>query len=133
MGSPAEKHEDTSLIESVVDVLEAGQRVLLDRVELLSVEARLLVSSAVTSLALALVGLGLLLVGWVAANVFVILTLAPAYWTHAQAIALVAAVNVVCGAAALAIARRQAGRGADHGERARATLPTAGRDEGAIA
>lgn len=131
MGSPAEKHEDASLIESVVDVLEAGQRVLLDRLELLSVEARLLISSSVASLVLLLGGLALLLVGWVAANVFVILTLAP-YWNHAQATALVAGVNLAFGVIALMIARRRAASGVQ-GEPARVAPDTHGTQGGSVA
>jgi len=109
MGSPVEKPRDESLIKSVVDVVEAGQRVLVDRLELLSLEARILVRDATATLALLMTGLGLLLAGWVALNVFAVLSLAT-YWGHARATAVVAAADLVAGAVALALARRRAGR-----------------------
>lgn len=109
MSSTAEKTRDVSLIESVIDVVEAGQRVLLDRIELLSLEARAMASDAVASLGLLLAGLGLLLVGWLALNVCIVLALGP-LWSHAQATALVAAIDVALGAGALALARRRSAR-----------------------
>jgi len=114
MPSTAEKARDVSLIESVIDVVEAGQRVLLDRIELLSLEARAMASDAVASLGLLLAGLGLLLVGWLAVNVCVVLTLGP-LWSYAQATALVAAFDVALGAGALALARRRSTRRGAHG------------------
>lgn len=121
MGNPAEKPRDESLLESVVDVVEAGQRVVVDRLELLSLEARVLVRDAATSLALLLSGLGLLLAGWVALNVFMVLILAGR-WGYAPATALVASFDLIAGASALLVARRRAsGRGprarASHAER----------------
>jgi hypothetical protein len=106
MPSPIEKREESSLIESIVDVVEAGQRVLVDRIELLSVEARLLATSSLTSLAFVFAGLGFLLVGWVAANIFVVLTLAR-FWNQEHAVALVAVVNVLAGGLALGAAKRR--------------------------
>lgn len=106
MSSTAEKVRDASLVESVIDVIEAGQRVLLDRIELLSLEARAMASNAVASLGLLLAGLGLLLVGWLAVNVCVVLTLGP-LWSYARATALVAGIDVALGVAALVLARRR--------------------------
>jgi len=113
MPNTAERTRDVSLIESVIDVVEAGQRVLLDRIELLSLEARAMASDAAASLGLMLAGLGLLLVGWLALNVCVVLTLGP-LWSHAHATGLVAAVDVALGALALALARRRSTRRAAH-------------------
>jgi hypothetical protein len=107
MSSTAEKVRDVSLVESVIDVIEAGQRVLLDRIELLSLEARAMASNAVASLGFLLAGLGLLLVGWLAVNVCVVLTLGP-LWSYARATALVAGIDVALGVTALVLARRRA-------------------------
>ncbi len=114
MSSTAERSRDVSLIESVIDVVEVGQRVLLDRIELLSLEARAMASGAVASLGLLLAGLGLLLVGWLAVNVCVVLTLGPT-WSYARAAGLVAAIDVALGGAALALARRRSTRRTAHG------------------
>jgi hypothetical protein len=107
---PIEKQrEETSVVAAVVDVLDAGQRVLLDRIELLSVEARAAGSTALTSFAYVLFGLGLLLVGWVATNALAIVLIAR-IWSHAEAIGLVAVVNLAAGTAALLLARRRGER-----------------------
>jgi len=103
----AEKQrEETSVIAAVVDVLDAGQRVILDRVELAMIEAKAAVANTLASLALLLFGLGLLLVGWVGANVVGVLILARS-WTNAQAVALAALVNLVAGGLALILAKRR--------------------------
>jgi hypothetical protein len=103
---PIEKRADEpSMLGAVVDVLDAGQRVILDRIELLAVEVRAAGSSALASLAFVLCGLGLLLVGWVAANALAVVLIARV-WTHAEGIGIVAAVNLVAGAIALLLARR---------------------------
>ncbi len=91
---------------AIVEVLDAGQRVLLDRMELLSLEARAAGAGALTSFALLMCGLGLLLVGWLAANALVIVLIART-WTPAEGIALVAGVNLAAGGIALVLARRQ--------------------------
>lgn len=91
---------------AIVDVLDAGQRVLLDRIELLSLEARAAGAGALASLAFLLCGLGLLLVGWVAANALAIVLIART-WSPAEGIALVAGVNLAAGTAALVLARRR--------------------------
>lgn len=101
--------EESSVIGAVVDVFDAGQRVVLDRIELLSVEARAAGSNALASLAFLLFGLGLLLVGWVAANALAIVLIARV-WSHAEGIAVVAGVNLLAGIIALLRARR---RGSD--------------------
>ena len=122
---PIEKHrEETSVVAAVVDVLDAGQRVLLDRIELLSVEARAAGSNALASLAFLLAGLGLLLIGWVAINAVAVVLLAP-LWSHAAAIGLVAAVNLVAGATALALARRRGASASPTRAAARADAHTA--------
>lgn len=100
------QREETSVVAAVVDVLDAGQRVLLDRIELLSVEARAAGTNVLASLAFMLCGLGLLLVGWVATNALAIVLLAR-IWDHAMAIGIVAAVNLLAGAIALLIAKRR--------------------------
>jgi len=94
------------VIAAVVDVLDAGQRVILDRVELAMIEAKAAVANTLASLALLLFGLGLLLVGWVGANVVGVLILARS-WTNAQAVALAALVNLVAGGLALILAKRR--------------------------
>ena len=96
------------MIGAVVDVFDAGQRVVLDRIELLSVEARAAGSSALSSLAFLLFGLGLLLVGWVATNALAIVLIAR-IWSPAEGIAVVAGVNLLAGTIALLIARRRGG------------------------
>lgn len=107
MAIPIEKRsEETSVLGAVVDVLDAGQRVLLDRIELLTVETRHAGSSALASLAFLLCGLGLLLVGWVAANALAIVLIARV-WSPAEGIAIVAGVNLLAGTIALLIARRR--------------------------
>ena len=107
VASPAEKErEETSLIAAVVDVLDAGQRVLIDRIELAVVEARVGAGTALTSFALVLFGLALLLVGWIAANAVGILFL-ERYWARAEAISVAALVNFVAGGVALLLARRR--------------------------
>lgn len=107
MAIVAEKQrEETSVIAAVVDVLDAGQRVILDRVELAMIEAKAAVANTLASLALLLFGLGLLLVGWVGANVVGVLILARS-WTNAQAVALAALVNLVAGGLALILAKRR--------------------------
>lgn len=98
--------EESSVIGAVVDVFDAGQRVVLDRIELLSVEARAAGSNALASLAFLLCGLGLLLVGWVATNALAIVLIAR-IWSPAEGIAVVAAVNLLAGTIALLVARRR--------------------------
>ena len=106
VASPAEKQrDDTSLIAAVVDLIDAGQRVLIDRIELALVETRAGARSALTSFALVLFGLALLLVGWLATNVVGVLYL-ERYWARPQAIAVAALVNFVAGGIALLLARR---------------------------
>lgn len=106
VASPAEKQrDDTSLIAAVVDVLDAGQRVLIDRVELALVETRAGARSALTSFALVLFGIALLLVGWVATNAVGVLYL-ERYCARPQAIGVAALVNFVAGGIALLLARR---------------------------
>jgi len=103
---PAEKQRaDTSLVAAVVDVLDAGQRVVLDRIELALVEARATARGAVTSIALAIAGIGMLLVGWIAANAVGVLFL-ERYLTRAQAFGVAALVNFAVGGGALLLARR---------------------------
>ncbi|HEY8517646.1 MAG TPA: hypothetical protein VIS07_19230 [Candidatus Binatia bacterium] len=97
---------DDSLIAAVVDVFDAGQRVLLDRIDLAWVEGRAMVAGTVTSLALLIAGLAFLLVGWCALNAASVLVLSRTL-SLPQAIGLIAAVNVVAGAVALALALRQ--------------------------
>ncbi len=111
MAIPVEKRraEETSVLGAVVDVLDAGQRVLLDRIELLSVEARAAGSGALASLAFVLCGVGLLLVGWVAANALAVVLLARV-WSHAEGIGAVAGFNLLAGAIALVLARRRSER-----------------------
>jgi hypothetical protein len=105
VASPAEKQRDeTSLIAAVVDLIDAGQRVLMDRIELALVETRAGARSALTSFALLLFGLALLLVGWIATNAVGVLYL-ERYWTRPQAIAAAALVNFVAGGVALLLAR----------------------------
>jgi hypothetical protein len=105
LASPAEKQrDDTSLIAAVVDLIDAGQRVLIDRIELALVETRAGARGALTSFALLLFGLALLLVGWVAANAVGVLYLEQ-YWARPQAIAAAALVNFVAGSVALLLAR----------------------------
>ncbi|MEW6268117.1 MAG: hypothetical protein AB1689_02320 [Thermodesulfobacteriota bacterium] len=94
------------MIAAVVDVLDAGQKVLLDRIDLAWVEGRAMVASTMTSVALLIAGLAFLLVGWCALNAVGVLLLSNTFLLP-QAIALVAAVNIVAGAAALMLARRQ--------------------------
>ena len=106
MASPAEQQRsETSVIGAVIDVLDAGQRVVIDRIELASVEARAALGGAFASLALVLFGLAFLLVGWVAGNIVAVLLLEQS-WTRIQALALVASVNLLVGAVALLLARR---------------------------
>ncbi|MBY0275488.1 phage holin family protein [Candidatus Binatia bacterium] len=95
------------MIGAVVDVLDAGQRVILDRIELLSIEVRAAGSSALASLAFVLFGLGLLLVGWVAGNALAVVLIAR-IWSSAEGLAVVAGVNLAGGALALLLARRRA-------------------------
>jgi hypothetical protein len=103
---PIEKRaEEPSMLGAVVDVFDAGQRVILDRIELLAVEVRAAGSSALASLAFVLFGLGLLLVGWVAANALAVVLIARV-WSHAEGIGIVAVVNLLAGAIALLLARR---------------------------
>lgn len=107
MAIPSERHSgETSVIGAVVDVVDAGQRVLLDRIELLSLEARAAGSGVVASLAFLLCGLGLLMVGWVAANALAILLIARV-WSPAEGFAIVAGVNLAAGLTALLLARRR--------------------------
>ena len=107
MAIPIEKRSDeNSVVGAVIDVFDAGQRVILDRIELLAIEARAAGSSALASLAFLLCGLGLLLVGWVAANALAVVLIARV-WGHAEGIAIVAGVNLVAGAIALLLARRR--------------------------
>lgn len=107
LASPAEnRHEDPSLITAVVDALDAGQRIVLDRIELAVVDASAGARSALASFALVLAGLGLLLVGWIATNAVGILIL-DQYLTSSAAIGAAAVVNFLFGAAALLLARRR--------------------------
>lgn len=94
------------MIAALVDVLDAGQRVLLDRVGLLSIETRAALANTLASLALLLFGLSLVLVGWIAGNAVAILLLARS-WSQAAAIALAAVVNLIVGGGALWLARRR--------------------------
>jgi hypothetical protein len=114
------------LIAAVVDVLDAGQRVLLDRMELAVIEVRAGARSAVASFALVLAGLALLLVGWVASNIVGVLLIEP-HLTRAQAIAIAALVNFVVGGIALLLARPRAAKPSDGAEqRGRAKIAAAG-------
>ena len=107
MPIPIERRADEpSVASAIVEVLDAGQRVVLDRIELLALEARAAGAGAIASLAFLMCGLGLLLVGWVAANALVIVLIART-WTPAEGIALVAGVNLAAGAVALVLARRR--------------------------
>lgn len=107
MPIPIERRPDEpSVASAIVEVLDAGQRVVLDRIELLALEARAAGAGAIASLAFLMCGLGLLLVGWVAANALVIVLIART-WTPAEGIALVAGVNLAAGAVALVLARRR--------------------------
>lgn len=107
MPIPIERRsEEPSVAAAIVEVLDAGQRVLLDRMELLSLEARAAGAGALTSFALLMCGLGLLLVGWLAANALVIVLIART-WSPAEGIALVAGVNLAAGGITLVLARRQ--------------------------
>lgn len=96
---------EPTVAAAIIDVLDAGQRVVLDRIELLSLEARAAGAGALASLAFLLCGLGLLMVGWVAANALVIVLIART-WTPAEGIALVSGVNLAAGGIALVLARR---------------------------
>ena len=110
MPIPIERRADEpSVASAIVEVLDAGQRVVLDRIELLALEARAAGAGAIASLAFLMCGLGLLLVGWVAANALVIVLIART-WTPAEGIALVAGVNLAAGAVALVLARRRGTR-----------------------
>lgn len=105
---PMEKRgEETSVLGAVVDMLDAGQRVILDRIELLSIEVRAAGSSALASVVFVLCGLGLLLVGWVAANALAVVLIART-WSSAEGLGIVAGVNLVGGTIALLLARRRA-------------------------
>jgi hypothetical protein len=105
---PAERQpDDGSLIAAVVDVLDAGQRVLVDRLELAIIETRAGARSAAMSMAFVVTGLGLLLLGWVATNAVGILLLGK-YLTEVQAFAVAALVNFAAGGGALLMARARA-------------------------
>jgi hypothetical protein len=110
---PVEKQrEETSLVAAVVDVLDAGQRVVLDRIELALVEARAAARGALAGVALMVAGLGLLLVGWIAASAVGVMLL-ERYLTRAQALGVAALVNFAVGAGALLLARKAISSGVD--------------------
>lgn len=104
--SPTGEGRDDSLIAAVVDVLDAGQKVLLDRIDLAWVEGRAVVASTLVGFALVIVGLAFLLVGWCALNAVGVLVLSNTFLLP-QAIGLIAAVNLAAGAVALVLARRR--------------------------
>jgi hypothetical protein len=103
----ANSPRDESLITAVVDVLDAGQKVVLDRIDLAWVEGRAAVATLATALVMALLGLAFLLVGWCALNACAVLLLAGILTTP-QAVGVVAAVNLAVGGVALLLARRRA-------------------------
>lgn len=133
MATSVEKRsEETSVLGAVVDVLDAGQRVILDRIELLSIEVRAAGSSALASLIFVLCGLGLLLVGWVAANALAVVLIAR-IWTSAEGLAAVAGVNLAGGALAVLLARRRAATAAAPARHTNGHDPEAASEGGARA
>ncbi len=103
----AEGDGDGTLLTAVVDVLDAGQKIVLDRIDLAWIEGRATATALATALVLALLGLAFLLVGWCALNACVVLLLAGVL-TTAQSLGLVAGVNFAVAAVALVLARRRA-------------------------
>lgn len=105
--TPAAGDGDESLLTAVVDVLDASQKIVLDRIDLAWIEGRSAATALATALVLALLGLAFLLVGWCALNACAVLLLAGVL-TTAQSLGVVAGVNLVVGAIALVLARRRA-------------------------
>jgi hypothetical protein len=104
----AESERESSLVEALSRVMEAGQRVLVDRVELVVVEARSALQAMAGDAALAgFAVLFLLLPAWLCALALAALWLG-ARWSLEASLAALALAQLALGAGLLAwIARRR--------------------------
>lgn len=102
-----------SLADSFERMVDAAEKVVGDEVDLLGVEVSSVVSEALQSGALLLLGTASLAIGWVIALMAAFQVLAPRLGTLGPLVAL-AALNLVAGVVLLGVARRQL-RGLGHG------------------
>lgn len=105
------------LVDSVVRALEAGQRVVLDRVDLLRFDLRQQAGRTLSGALLVAVGAFLVAAAWVAGMGAVVVWLQQ-YLVLYASLAVVAAATAVVGAAAMAIGMRRGrtGTARDAGE-----------------
>lgn len=99
-------HEDRPIGEAAWDVIEAGHRVLLDRIELLVLEARQAVDVAQRRAALFLLAVVVLAAGWIGVNGTVALAL-EGLLSRVAIAGLLTALNVILGVALLTWAWRR--------------------------
>ena len=107
----AEKYSQRSVVESLIDVIEAGHRVIVDRIDLGRVEA----SEALADLVREIGGYGVaivfLLFGWLALQAAAVAALTPRIGLP-PSLAGAAGVNLLAGVVVLALTRRSAEPGA---------------------
>jgi hypothetical protein len=101
-----ERDGHESVGTALASVMEEGQRVVVDRIDLALLEARMMVSQAVQAFSFALVGVLLLAGGWIALN-WALAVLLAVYVSGTFALFTVAAVHIVLGAIVLLLARRR--------------------------
>ena len=121
------------LVDSVVRALEAGQRLVLDRVDLLRFDLRQLASRALSGALLVAVGAFLLAGAWVTWMGAVVVWLQQ-YLSLGASLAAVAAATAGFGAGAIAIGIRRGriGTAGDVGQSVRAASPETSGTDGAL-
>jgi hypothetical protein len=100
--------EEPTLIEAVLRVIEASQRLVLDRVDLARLDVARLAAHALRGAVLVAVGAVLIAGAWFAALGVVVLWLEP-YLSPMASLAIIAVATLLGGAASVASGVRRAG------------------------
>jgi Putative Actinobacterial Holin-X, holin superfamily III len=98
---------EPSFVDAVLRVIEAGQRLVLDRIDLARLDVARLASRAVRGTALVAIGAVLIVGGWFATLALAVLCLRP-YLSPTASLAILAAATIVAGGASMAIGLRRA-------------------------
>lgn len=99
MALPADQqhHYESSLVDALTRGIEAGQRLIIDRIELLRLDALELLGRAERGGLLIVFGAMLAMVGWIGIGAAVVVWL-TAYLTPAASAAIVGAIHLAAGA-----------------------------------
>ncbi len=98
---PREKGDEPSVSSALERVLDASERVIVDRIELMRLDTHETVSRALSAAIMLALGAALLFSGWFAAMAIVVLVL-DAYGAPAAGCAIVAGLSLVVGGSLIA-------------------------------